>query len=32
MLVVARDLDGLLTAFDGWQPAPMHKWIDLDET
>jgi uncharacterized protein (TIGR00730 family) len=32
MLVVARDLDGLLTAFDGWRAAPMHKWIDLDET
>jgi uncharacterized protein (TIGR00730 family) len=32
MLVVAGDLDGLLTAFDGWQAAPMHKWIDLDET
>jgi uncharacterized protein (TIGR00730 family) len=32
MLVVAGDLDGLLTAFDGWQAAPMHKWIDLDES
>jgi uncharacterized protein (TIGR00730 family) len=32
MLAIADDLDGLLTAFDGWQPAPMHKWIDLDET
>jgi hypothetical protein len=32
MLVVAGDLDGLLTAFDGWQAVPMHKWIDLDES
>jgi uncharacterized protein (TIGR00730 family) len=32
MLVVAGDLDGLLTAFDGWQATPMHKWIDLDES
>jgi hypothetical protein len=32
MLAIADDLDGLLDAFDGWQPAPMHKWIDLDET
>jgi uncharacterized protein (TIGR00730 family) len=32
MLAVAADLDSLLAAFDGWHPAPMHKWIDLDES
>jgi uncharacterized protein (TIGR00730 family) len=32
MLAVAGDLDTLLDEFDGWAPAPMHKWIDLDET
>lgn len=32
MLAVADDLDGVLAAFEGWRPASMHKWIDLDET
>jgi uncharacterized protein (TIGR00730 family) len=32
MLAIAGDLDGLLAAFDGWRPAALHKWIDLDET
>jgi len=32
MLAVAGDLESLLAAFDAWAPAPMHKWIDLDET
>jgi uncharacterized protein (TIGR00730 family) len=32
MLAVAGDLDDLLAAFDGWEPSPMHKWIDLDES
>jgi uncharacterized protein (TIGR00730 family) len=32
MLAVDDDLDRLLAAFDDWHPAPMHKWIDLDET
>jgi uncharacterized protein (TIGR00730 family) len=32
MLAVAGDLESLLAAFDGWQPSPVHKWIDLDET
>jgi uncharacterized protein (TIGR00730 family) len=32
MLAVADDLDGLLETLERWQPAPMHKWIDLDQT
>jgi uncharacterized protein (TIGR00730 family) len=32
MLAVADDFDGLLETLERWQPAPMHKWIDLDET
>jgi uncharacterized protein (TIGR00730 family) len=32
MLAIAGDLDRLLAAFDGWRPAALHKWIDLDET
>jgi uncharacterized protein (TIGR00730 family) len=32
MLAVAGDLDGLLGTLERWQPAPMHKWIDLDES
>ena len=32
MLAVADDLDSLLETLERWQPAPMHKWIDLDET
>jgi uncharacterized protein (TIGR00730 family) len=32
MLAVADDLDGLLATLEQWQPAPMHKWIDLDES
>jgi uncharacterized protein (TIGR00730 family) len=32
MLAIASDLDSLLAAFDGWRPAALHKWIDLDET
>ena len=32
MLAVADDFDGLLQTLERWQPAPMHKWIDLDQT
>jgi uncharacterized protein (TIGR00730 family) len=32
MLAVADDLDSLLETLERWQPAPMHKWIDLDES
>jgi uncharacterized protein (TIGR00730 family) len=32
MLTVVDDLDGLLATLEEWQPAPMHKWIDLDES
>jgi uncharacterized protein (TIGR00730 family) len=32
MLAVADDFDGLLETLERWQPAPMHKWIDLDES
>jgi uncharacterized protein (TIGR00730 family) len=32
MLSVADDLDGLLEALARWQPAPTHKWIDLEES
>jgi uncharacterized protein (TIGR00730 family) len=32
MLTVVDDLDGLLQTLEDWQPAPMHKWIDLDES
>jgi uncharacterized protein (TIGR00730 family) len=32
MLAVADDLDGLLETLERWQPTPMHKWIDLDES
>ncbi|HEX7299354.1 MAG TPA: TIGR00730 family Rossman fold protein [Solirubrobacteraceae bacterium] len=32
MLAVADDLDGLLETLERWQPAPMRKWIDLDQT
>jgi uncharacterized protein (TIGR00730 family) len=32
MLAVADDIDGLLPTRVRWQPAPMHKWIDLDQT
>jgi uncharacterized protein (TIGR00730 family) len=32
MLAVADDLDSLLATLEQWQPAPMHKWIDLDES
>jgi uncharacterized protein (TIGR00730 family) len=32
MLSVADSLEGVLDAFERWQPPAMHKWIDLDET
>jgi uncharacterized protein (TIGR00730 family) len=32
MLAVADEFEGLLEALLAWQPAPVHKWIDLDET
>ena len=32
MMHVAEDPDALLDAFAVWQPPPLHKWIDLDET
>jgi uncharacterized protein (TIGR00730 family) len=32
MLAVADDFEGLLEALEAWRPAPVHKWIDLDET
>jgi uncharacterized protein (TIGR00730 family) len=32
MLTVADDLDGLLETLADWRPAPMHKWIDLEES
>jgi hypothetical protein len=32
MLSVADDFDGLLASLARWQSAPLHKWIDLDET
>jgi uncharacterized protein (TIGR00730 family) len=32
MLSVADSLEGVLEAFERWQPPAMHKWIDLDET
>jgi uncharacterized protein (TIGR00730 family) len=32
MLSVADTLEGVLEMFERWRPAPVHKWIDLDET
>jgi uncharacterized protein (TIGR00730 family) len=32
MLAVAEDFDGLLATLERWQPAAMHKWIELDES
>jgi uncharacterized protein (TIGR00730 family) len=32
MLAVVEDLDSLLDTLEHFQPAPMHKWIDLDES
>jgi uncharacterized protein (TIGR00730 family) len=32
MLAMAEDVDGLLETLARWQPAPLHKWIDLDES
>jgi uncharacterized protein (TIGR00730 family) len=32
MLAIAGDLENLLSAFNGWRPAALHKWIDLDES
>jgi uncharacterized protein (TIGR00730 family) len=32
MLAIADDFEGLLETLERWQPAAMHKWIELDES
>jgi uncharacterized protein (TIGR00730 family) len=32
MLAVADDFEALMAALTRWEPAPMHKWIDLEAT
>jgi uncharacterized protein (TIGR00730 family) len=32
MLAVAEDFESLIETLERWHPAPMHKWIELDES